>query len=72
MIGGNMFKASTNKKISIALGILTFVAAFVLLQGDIWGFSELAKQVFSAITGTTALVNLYFLGSTTEKISKEK
>lgn len=67
-----MFKASTNKKISIALGVLTFVAAFVLLQGDVWGFDAFAKQVFSAITGTTALVNLYFLGSTTEKIAKAK
>lgn len=67
-----MFKASTNKKISIALGVLTFVAAFVLLQGDVWGFSALAKQIFSAITGTTALVNLYFLGSTTEKIASNK
>lgn len=65
-----MFKATTNKKISVALGILTFVAAFVLLQGDVWGFDAFAKQVFSAITGTTALVNLYFLGSTTEKLSK--
>ena len=67
-----MFKASTNKKISIALGVLTFLAAFVLLQGDVWGFSALAKQIFSAITGTTSLVNLYFLGSTTEKIVNDK
>lgn len=65
-------KASTNKKISIALGVLTFIAAFVLLQGDIWGFSAFAKQVFTAITGTTALVNIYFLGSTTEKITEAK
>lgn len=67
-----MFKASTNKKISIALGILTFIAAFIVLQGGIWGFDEFAKQLFTAITGTTALVNLYFLGSTTEKIATEK
>lgn len=67
-----MFKASTNKKISIALGILTFIAAFALLQGDVWGFSALAKQIFNAITGTTALMNLYFLGSTTEKIANDK
>lgn len=64
-------KASTNKKISIALGVLTFVAAFVLVQGDIWGFSAFAKQIFAAITGTTALVNVYFLGSTTEKIKED-
>lgn len=67
-----MFNASTNKKISIALGVLTFIGAFVLLQGDVWGFSSLAKQIFSAITGTTSLVNLYFLGSTSQKISGAK
>ncbi len=65
-------KASTNKKISIALGALTFVAAFVLLQGDIWGFDAFAKQIFTAITGTTALVNIYFLGSTSQKITEDK
>lgn len=64
-------KASTNKKISIALGILTFVAAFIVLQGGIWGFDELAKQIFTAITGTTALVNIYFLGSTAQKVTEE-
>ncbi|MGV9002357.1 MAG: hypothetical protein ACOH18_05395 [Candidatus Saccharimonadaceae bacterium] len=66
-----MFKASTNKKISIALGILTFVAAFALLQGQVWGFDALAKQIFTAITGTTALVNLYFLGTTSQKITED-
>lgn len=63
---------STNRKLSMAMGILSFVAALVLFQGDTWGFPELAKQIFSSITGTISLVNLYFLGSTTQKISNEK
>ena len=29
--------ASTNKKLSLAVGVLTFVAAAFLLLGDTWG-----------------------------------
>lgn len=65
------FKASTNKKISIALGITSAVAAAVLFLGDTWGFGPLAKQIFVSITGITSIVNVYFLGSTTEKINKD-
>lgn len=64
--------ASTNKKLSLAVGVLTFVAAAFLLLGDTWGFSALAKQIFASITGITALINLYFLGSTAQKITEEK
>ncbi|KUF08434.1 hypothetical protein [Leucobacter sp. G161] len=63
-------KASTNKKISVALGVLTAIAACVLILGDTWGFPALAKQIFASITGMTAIVNVYFLGSTAEKITK--
>nr|DAF05708.1 MAG TPA: hypothetical protein [Caudoviricetes sp.] len=66
------FDKSTNQKISLAMGILSFFAAFVLFQGDTWGFSPLAKQIFSSITGTISLVNMYFLGSTAEKIKNER
>lgn len=63
-------KTSTNKRISVALGILTAIAACVLILGDTWGFSALAKQLFASITGIASIVNVYFLGSTTEKINK--
>lgn len=65
-----MFKASTNKKISMALGFAAFFAAAALILGDVWGFSALAKQIFASITGITGLANVYFLGSTSEKITK--
>lgn len=65
-----MFKQSTNKKISVALGFLTAAAAAVLILGDTWGFAPLAKQIFASITGVAAIVNVYFLGSTAEKINK--
>ena len=64
-------KASTNKKISIALGLLTAIAAVVLVLGDTWGFQALAKQIFASITGVASIVNVYFLGSTAQKVSGE-
>ncbi len=66
-----MFKENTNKKISIALGLLTATGAAVLLLGDTWGFAALGKQIFASITGLAAIANLYFLGSTSEKITSE-
>lgn len=66
------FKASTNKKLSVALGILSFMAALVLIQGDTWGFPELAKQIFASITGFVSLFNMYFLGTTAEKLKGGK
>ena len=67
-----MFQASTNKKISLALGIVTAVGAGVLVLGPIWGFDGLAKQIFQSITGLAAVVNIYFLGQTAQKIEQGK
>lgn len=66
-----MFEASTNKKISLGLGIVTAVGAGVLVLGPIWGFTGLAEQVFQSITGLAAVVNIYFLGQTSQKITQE-
>ncbi len=64
-------KATTNKKISIALGIVTAVGAGTLVLGPIWGFAGLAEQIFQSITGLAAVVNIYFLGQTAQKIEQD-
>lgn len=64
-------KASTNKKISIALGIVTAVGAGTLVLGPIWGFAGLAEQIFQSVTGLAAVVNIYFLGQTAQKIEQD-
>lgn len=64
-----MFSASTNQKISIALGMVTGVGAGVLVLGPIWGFNGLAEQIFQSITGLAAVVNIYFLGQTAQKVA---
>lgn len=66
-----MFEASTNKKISVALGVVTAVAAGTLVLGPIWGFNALATQIFQSITGLAAVVNIYFLGQTAQKITTD-
>lgn len=65
-------KTSTNKKISIALGAVTAVGAGTLVLGPIWGFAPLAEQIFQSITGLAAVVNIYFLGQTSQKITEDK
>ena len=64
-------KATTNKKISVALGIVTAIGAGTLVLGPIWGFAGLAEQIFQSITGLAAVVNIYFLGQTAQKIEQD-
>lgn len=66
------FDQSTNRKISLATGVLSAIASLVLFQGSNWGFSELATQISASITGTVAIINMYFFGSTAQKISDER
>lgn len=67
-----MFNASTNKKISMALGIITVIGLLVLLAGDKFGFDAFAQQVFGFLSGATSIMNVYFLGATGQKISEDK
>ena len=65
--------SKTNKQLSIAVGLLSFGAFVVQGLGDIWGFAAVAKQLTSTALLIGAAVNLYFLGSTSQKaISQEK
>lgn len=66
------FDQSTNRKISLAAGMLSAIASLVLSQGSIWGFEKLAGQISAALIAVTAILNLYFLGSTGQKISDER
>ena len=63
---------SIQRKLSIAVGLLSFAAFVIQGLGDTWGFSEVAKQIVQTALLIGAGINLYFLGSTTQKISEEK
>lgn len=63
---------SVQRKLSIAVGLLSFAAFVIQGLGDTWGFQEVAKQIVQTALLVVAGINLYFLGSTTQKISEEK
>lgn len=63
---------STQRKLSIAVGLLSFAAFIIQGLGSTWGFSGIAEQVTQTALLFSGGINLYFLGATTQKISEDK
>lgn len=63
---------STQRKLSIAVGILSFAAFVIQALGQTWGFVEVATQIVQTCLAVSGGISIYFLGSTTQKISAEK
>ena len=63
---------SIQRKLSIAVGLLSFAAFIVQGLGSTWGFQSIGEQITQTALLFSGGINLYFLGSTTQKISEEK
>ena len=63
---------STTKKLSLAVGVLSFAAFVVQGLGDTWGFSGVAEQLTQTALVVSGGINIFFLGNTANKISQEK
>lgn len=63
---------STQRKLSIAVGLLSFGAFVVQGLGQTWGFQALGEQITQTALLFAGGVNLFFLGSTAQKITEEK
>jgi len=63
---------STQRKLSIAVGLLSFGAFVIQALGQTWGFSEVATQIVQTCLAISGGISIYFLGSTTQKITEEK
>ena len=63
---------STQRKLSIAVGLLSFSAFVIQALGETWGFSEVATQIVQTCLAVSGGISIYFLGSTTQKIAEEK
>lgn len=59
------------RKLSIAVGLLSFAAFIIQGLGTTWGFDGVAEQLTQTALLFSGGINLYFLGSTTQKISEE-
>lgn len=63
---------STQRKLSIAVGLLSFSAFVIQALGQTWGFPEIATQIVQTCLAISGGISVYFLGSTTQKITEEK
>lgn len=63
---------STQRKLSLAAGILSAIATFVALISKTWGFEGVGEQIVTTFLAANTVINMYFFGSTGQKITEEK
>ena len=62
----------TTRQLSIAVGLLSFMAFIIQGLGTTWGFDEVAKQITQTALLFSGGINIYFLGITNQKSIAEK
>lgn len=60
------------RKLSLAVGLLSFAAFVVQGLGTTWGFEPIAQQITQTALLFSGAINVFFLGSTTQKGIDEK
>ncbi len=65
-------KKKTTRQLSIAVGLLSFMAFVVQGLGETWGFQEVAKQITQTALLFSGGINIYFLGITSQKDIADK
>ncbi len=60
------------RKLSTAVGLLSFAAFVVQGLGTTWGFQGVAEQITQTALLFSGAINLFFLGSTTQKNIEDK
>ena len=63
---------STQRKLSLAAGILSAIATFVSLISKTWGFAGIGEQIVTTFLAANSVINMYFFGSTGQKITDDK
>lgn len=63
---------STQRKLSLAAGILSAIATFVSLISKTWGFAGVGEQIVTTFLAANSVINMYFFGSTGQKITEDK
>lgn len=62
----------TTRQLSIAVGLLSFIAFIIQGLGSTWGFEAVAQQITQTALLFSGGINIYFLGVTNYKNSQEK
>jgi hypothetical protein len=61
-----------NRKLSTAVGLLSFFAFIVQGLGSTYGFEAVAQQITQTCLLVSGGISVYFLGSTTQKNIDDK
>lgn len=59
--------SKVTRKLSVAVGLLSFAAFVIQGLGTTWGFESVATQLTQTALLFSGAINIYFLGSTTQK-----
>ena len=65
-------KKKTTRQLSMAVGILSFIAFVIQGLGSTWGFEAIAQQLTQTALLVSGGINIYFLGVTGQKNTEEK
>lgn len=65
-------KTKTTRKLSIAVGILSFAAFVIQGLGPTWGFEPISKQITQTILLIVGGINIYFGGVSSQKNITDK
>lgn len=55
------------RKLSIAVGLLSFAAFIIQGLGQTWGFDKVGQQLTQTALLFSGAINIFFLGDTTRK-----
>lgn len=55
------------RKLSIAVGLLSFFAFIIQGLGQTWGFEAVSQQLVQTALLVSGAINIFFLGDTTRK-----
>lgn len=55
------------RKLSTAVGLLSFAAFIIQGLSQTWGFQAVGEQIVQTALLVSGAINLFFLGSTTQK-----
>ena len=59
------------RRLSTAVGLLSFAAFIVQGLGSTWGFESVAQQIVQTALLFSGAINVFFLGTTTQKNIEE-
>ena len=63
---------SIQRKLSLAVGLLSFAAFIVQGLSTTWGFAGVGEQITQTVLLFVGGINIFFLGDTGRKITEEK